>query len=280
MARSPWGVSRSRPIAGVLPVTGLIRGGRMSTGADVGFKMEVDGRSGDLALALQGELQSSIDARLREIEQAYWRAMNRVVEAGKGRLRADIAAGGFHKAQALSKTWRGTTYPRSKNSLNVAGWIHTRAGLIIDAFETATVIRVTGNQQFLAIPQGPAKAIVRRLQQQKKKGLIGRDAWGRFEKDDSYVDQVASALGVHLVPIIAADRQSGVLVAGDGRTLTPTGLDAKNQRRPATVLFALSKVATLRKRIRGRALLQEILSNFPGDFAQAVAGELASEGEA
>ena len=40
------------------------------------------------------------------------------------------------------------------------------------------------------------------------------------------------------------------------------------QHLPAMVLFALSKIATLRKRIRGRALLQEILSNFPGDFAQ------------
>lgn len=249
----------------------------MNNGDAAGLKLTVDGSSGDLGLALQGRLQSSIDARLRDVEAAYWRAMNRVVEAGKGRLRADVVAGGFHRAAALAKTWRGNTYPSTKNSLEVAGWIYTRASLIIDAFSMATVIKVRGNAQFLAIPQGPAKAIVRRLQQQKKKGIIGRNAWGRFEKDDSYVDQVASALGVDLVPIIAPDRQSGVLIAADRKTLTPTGREARNQARAATVLFSFSKTATLKKRIKGRALLEEIRSHFPADFAQAVAGELATE---
>lgn len=264
MALTPWGSQRNfRRSVGSAGSSSLV--------------LSIDGSSGDLGLALQGRLQSSIDERLREIEAAYWRAMNRVVEAGKGRLRADIVAGGFHNAVALSKTWRGNTYPSAKNSLEVAGWIYTRASLIIDAFSMSTVIKVSGNAQFLAIPQGPAKAIVRRLQQQKKKGLIGRNAWGKFEKDDSYVDQVASALGVDLIPIIAPDRQSGVLIAADGKTLTPTGRDARNQNRAATVLFTLSKTATLKKRIKGRALLDEIRSHFPSDFAQALAGELATE---
>lgn len=279
MSRSSWGASSSRPIPAPSynfnPFFGHhLRGGRMNTGGDVGFKLKVDGREGDLALALQGRLQEEIDARLNRLYAVYWAAMNRVVEAGKGRLRADIIAGGFHRAQALSKTWRGNTYPSSRNSLEVAGWLYTRAGLIIEAFETATVITVTGNAQFLAIPQGPAKAIVRRLQQQKKKGLIGRDAWGRFTKDDSYVDQVASALGVDLQPIIAPDRQSGVLIAADDRTLTRTGRDAKNQNRRATVLFVLAKSATLKKRLQGRALLEQILKAFPGDFVAGLAAEL------
>ncbi len=277
MSRSSWGVASTRSISGVDRTTGLLRGGRMNTGGEIGFKLNIDGERGDLALALQGRLQETIDARLRQLHVAYWAAMNRVVEAGKNRLRADIVAGGFHKAQALSKTWRGSTYPSSKNSLEVAGWIYTRAGLIIDAFETATVITVSGNAQFLAIPQGPAKAIVRRLQQQKKKGLIGRNAWGRFTKDDSYVEQVASALNVDLIPVIAPDRQTGVLIAADNRTLTRTGRDAKNQDRRATVLFALSKTATLNKRIQGRALLDAIMKAFPMDFPRALAAELPPE---
>ncbi|HZV85409.1 MAG TPA: DUF6441 family protein [Brevundimonas sp.] len=239
------------------------------------MSLTVDGREGDVALALQGRLQETIDAELRDLYGAYWRAMNRVVEAGKGRLRDDIARGGFHNAAALSKTWRGNVYPSSKNSLEVAGWIYTRAGMIIDVFETATVIKVRGNAQFLAIPLGPAKAIVRRLQQQKRKGLIGRNAWGRFEKDDSYVEQVARTLGVDLQPVIAADRQTGVLIPASKLTLTPTGRQAKNQARAATPLFALAKVATLNKRIRGRALLAEIMNNFPSDFVHALTGEMA-----
>lgn len=237
--------------------------------------LSVDGVSkGDLGLAMQGRLQDSIDAQLDGLHGAYWRAMDRVVTAGVGRLRADIEAGGFHNGKALAKTWRGRTYPRDKNSLDVAGWIYTRALTLIEVFETATVITVSGNAQFLAIPLGPAKAIVRRLQQQKKKGLIGRNAFGRFTKDDSYVEQVASALGVNLRPVIAADRQSGVLVANDARTLTPTGRDAKNQSRAATPLFALTKTANLKKRIRGQALLEEIKANYSGDFIHALKGEL------
>ncbi|TAJ54054.1 MAG: hypothetical protein EPO54_01330 [Brevundimonas sp.] len=268
--RSAWGMASAD--------SGASRPSRIAMQSQGGaaLKFTVEGASeSDLALALQGKLQASIDAQLKALEAAYWRAMSRVVEAGKGRLRADVIAGGFHNARSLANTWRGNAYPRDKNSLDVAGWIYTRAGMLISVFEEATVIKVAGNAQFLAIPLGPAKAIVRRLQQQKKKGLIGRNAWGRFEKDDSYVEQVARAMGVDLVPIIAPDRQTGVLVPADKRTLTPTGRAAKNQAKAATPLFALAKTATLRKRIRGQALLDEILKNFPSDFVHALMGELA-----
>lgn len=251
-------------------------GRQLGTTGDRGLVMTVEGApTSDLALALQGKLQDSIDAQLRDLHGAYWRAMDRVVEAGKGRLRQDIIGGGFHRAQALANTWRGNVYPKEKNSLDVAGWLYNRARLLIEVFDTGTVIKVRGNAQFLAIPVGPSKAIVRRLQQQKRKGLIGRDSWGRFEKDDSYVEQVARALGVDLVPIIAADRQSGVLVAADNRTLTATGRNAKNQSAAPTPLFALAKTATLGRRIKGRALLDEILNGFPGDFVHALAGEMS-----
>lgn len=268
--RSAWGMASAD--------SGESRPSRIAMQSQGGaaLKFTVEGASeSDFALALQGKLQTSIDAQLKALEAAYWRAMSRVVEAGKGRLRADVIAGGFHNARSLANTWRGNAYPRDKNSLDVAGWIYTRAGMLISVFEEATVIKVAGNAQFLAIPLGPAKAIVRRLQQQKKKGLIGRNAWGRFEKDDSYVEQVARAMGVDLVPIIAPDRQTGVLVPADKRTLTPTGRAAKNQAKAATPLFALAKTATLRKRIRGQALLDEILKNFPSDFVHALMGELA-----
>lgn len=270
--RSAWGLATAD--------SGASRPSRIAAYSQGGaaLKLTVEGAAeGDLALALQGRLQATIDDQLKALYGAYWRAMNRVVEAGKGRLRADIIQGGFHNARSLANTWRGNAYPRDKNSLDVAGWIYTRAGLLISVFEDSTVIKVAGNAQFLAIPLGPAKAIVRRLQKQKKKGLIGRDAWGRFMKDDSYVEQVASALGVDLVPLIAPDRQTGVLVAADKRSVTPTGRDAKNQSRKATPLFALAKTATLRRRIKGQALLDEILANFPSDFVHALMGELSVE---
>lgn len=247
----------------------------LGPGGESGLQLSIEGvNDGDLGLALQGRLQSTIDRQMDALHIAYWSAMNRVVEAGKGRLRADIIDGGFHNARMLASTWQGRTYPRDRNSLDVAGWLYTRAKKLIEVFETATTIKVAGNAQFLAIPLGPAKAIVRRLQQQKKKGLIGRDSFGRFTRDDSYVEQVARALGVDLVPIIAPDRLTGVLVAANNLTLTPTGRAAKGQQKAATPLFALAKTATLKKRIKGKALLDEILSNFPNDFVHALAGEM------
>lgn len=263
-ARTPWGGAA---------------GGRVQIGGQPGLSLSIQGSDqSDVALAFQGRLQETIDDQLRSLEQVYWRAMDRVVEAGKGRLRADVEAGGFHRGAALAKTWRGNVYPKGRDSLDVAGWLHTKAAVIIEAFDTGAVIRVRGNQQFLAVPTGPAKAIVRRLQMEKRRGLRGRNAWGRFEKDDSYVEQVAQALGVDLIPVIAPDRQTGVLVAANRLTLTPGGKASKHQNRDATVLFALTKVATLRRRIKGRALLDEILRNFPDDFARALLDELATAG--
>ena len=277
MARGPWGAASSGGLGDRISSAGRRLDGRLGSVGDRGLRIEIDGAQGDFALAMQGKLQASIDAQMRALEDAYWRAMNQVVETGKGRLRADIVAGGFHKGQALSKTWRGSTYPRSKDSLEVAGWLTTKIGLLIDVFDTGTVIRVAGNQQFLAIPLGPAKAIVRRLHRQRMRGLTGRNAWGRFEKAGGYTEQVAQMLGVDLQPIIAPDRQSGVLVAANELTLTSTGKAAKNQARAATPLFALVKIATLKKRIQGRALLQEIERGFPADFARALAGALPPE---
>lgn len=278
MARSPWGGWSSRGLGDQVRSDGSRVGGRLSTSGDAGIKIEVEGRPGDFALALQGELQASIDRDLRALELAYWRAMDHVVQAGKGRLRADVVAGGFHQGLALSKTWRGQTYPRAKNSLDVAGFFHTKAGVLIDAFEMGVTIRVGSGAKFLAVPTAPAKAIIRRLRKAKmrgpREGGTGRDAFGRYTKDDSYVEQVAAALNVDLVPILARDGSGGVLVAANDVTLTRTGREARNQARRATPLFVLTKTATLRRRIKGRAILGEIQRNFPGDFAQALAGEL------
>lgn len=278
MARGPWGGWTSRGLGDQVRSDGSRVGGRLSTSGDAGIKIEVEGRPGDFALAMQGELQASIDRDLRALELAYWRAMDRVVQSGKGRLRADVVAGGFHQGAALSKTWRGQTYPRAKNSLDVAGFFFTKAGVIIDAFEMGVTIRVGSGAKFLAVPTAPAKAIIRRLRKAKmrgpREGGTGRDAFGRYTKDDSYVEQVASALNVDLVPILSRDGSGGVLVAANDVTLTRTGREAKNQARRATPLFVLTKTATLRRRIKGRAILEEIQRNFPGDFAQALAGEL------
>ncbi|WP_332657358.1 DUF6441 family protein [Brevundimonas sp.] len=278
---SPFSGWRTTQMGDQIRSDGSTVGGRLSRSGEAGLKIELEGNSGDFALALQGRLQDKIEADLLALERAYHGAMTRVVEAGKGRLRADIVAGGFHQAIALSKTWRATVYPKSKNSLEVAGWFYTKAGLIIDAFENGVTIKVSNGSKFLAVPLAPAKAIIRRLRRGKMTGSRdsgpGRDNWGRFTKDDSYIAQVGAALGSDLIPIIAKDGQTGVLVAANDVTLTRTGREAKNQNRAPTPIFALTKTATLRRRIKGRQILDEIAKNFPSDFVHALAGELSPE---
>lgn len=239
----------------------------------VGFNLTVDGGEGDLALAFQGKLRESIEADLKRLEVAYWTAMDRVVQAGKGRLRADIVAGGFHKAQALSKTWRGNTYPKSKNSLEVAGWLSTKFEQLIDVFQNGAVIQASDGK-YLAIPLGPAKAILRRLNQARNRS---RNAWGKFVREDNPVERVAAALGVDLVPRIDRDTGRGVLIADTGLRLTPTGRSAKRQEGGGTPIFALSRQATLQPRIKGMALVNEIERAFPSDFIKALAAELPPE---
>lgn len=279
MARGSWGTYRARPIMDRGRLDGSIVGGRLSGGFDqAGLRIEVEGsRESDLGLAFRGELEAAIAADLRRLEQAYHRAATRVMEAGKGRLRADIVAGGFHKAVSLSKTWQGKVFPSRPESLDVAVWFKTKASLIIDVFESGTVIRASDGH-YLAIPLPPAKAIIRRLRRAKmrgpREGGAGRDQWGRYTKDESYVEQVASALGVDLRPIIDRQTRTGVLVADNGLRLTRSGRESKRQEGRATAIFALAPLATLRPRIKGRKILAEIERSFGPDFVHALQGEL------
>lgn len=277
MTRSSWGGWRSRPIWD--RSLGRAVGGRLSEGGgQAGLRIEVEGgQPGDLALALQGRLKATLDAQMRQLEAAYHRAATRVMEAGKGRLRADIAAGGFHRGEALARTWQGKVLPGHPQSLDVAVWLKTKASLLIDVFEHGAVIQASDGR-YLAIPLPPAKAIIRRLHRAKQKGPraggLGRDDFGRWVKDDSYVEQVAAALNADLRPIINRQTRRGVLVADTGLRLTRLGREAKVQRGPATPLFALAPMATLRPRIKGRRLLAEIQRNFGDDFVHALMGEL------
>jgi len=245
-----------------------------------GVRIKVDGRTeSDLGLALQGRLDEVLKEGKREIGLAFVRAAKTVAAKGKAKLRADIAGGGFTNGVRLSKTWRGNAYPNQTNAaaLDPAVQFKTKARVIIDAFESGATIRVK-SAQYLAIPIGPAKAIVRRYNKvvrfSRRDSGMGRDFAGRYsDLGPSAVDRVKAALNVDLVAIVSPDGKAGVLVAA-GRKLTPTGRDAKRQDGKSTPLFALVKQATLKKRIRGRAVLNEIAASFEGDFARALMAEL------
>jgi hypothetical protein len=88
--------------------------------------------------------------------------------------------------------------------------------------------------------------------------------------------RVAQALGVERLEA-RIDRATGrgVLVAA-GRAVTRTGRRSTARRQPDdTVLFVLEKSATLRQRIRGRALLTDLQRRAEADFGSALAAHVA-----
>jgi hypothetical protein len=240
-----------------------------------GFRVTwtVNGREvGDIGAALQGKLMAALDTAQRTLKQASKRAMDKgVTQPGKRKLRATIEATGFYKASALAKTWRGYTYDDRPDEL-AAAFFKTRAAVIVEAFEDGATITAK-NTTYLAIPQGPAKAIVHNLNRAANRSREG----GKFAKEDDPTARVAAALGTTLVPIINPATGNGVLVAASGARYTPTGRFAKRQQGQATVLFALVKQATLKRRPMGREVLKQISGSFVGDFYAALAEELPGE---
>lgn len=249
------------------------------------LRIKVDGREeSDLGLALQGRLEEVVNDGRREIGKAFVRAAHKVAAQGKAKLRADIAGGGFTNGAKLSKTWRGKGFPAAGvSALDPAVQFETKARTIIDAFQAGATIRVN-RAKYLAIPLGPAKAIVRKMNRQagRENGIFndlrftgfGRDDNGQYTEQGNPVARVSRWLAVKLVPVLSPDGRHGVLIGESNVTLTPTGRLAKRQHGRGTPLFALVKQATLKKRIRGRAVLNEIAASFEGDFARALMAEL------
>lgn len=285
MARTPFGftVRRGSALTGSVASTrGSWGGGGRLAGSGMTLDIRVDGAppGADFAAALRGRLQEEIDERAERIGLAYVEAMKRFVQRGVGKLRADVVSGGFYRAARLAKTWRGTTYPKGGDSLSPAGWFANKARVIIDTFTDGVTIRAH-NAQFLAVPLGPAKAIIRRLntsiQRSGRDSGNGRNAFGKFIKLEDPVARVEQALGVQLIPVIDPKTNTGVLIAEDSRRLTKSGQQSKSKNGPGTPLFALTRDATLKPRIKGRRVLEEIAESFGVEFPRELAALLAPE---
>lgn len=197
---------------------------------------------------------SGLDELVREttddIQGALKGAMEDVV-LGKNlpALRADIAQGGFHNASKLAGTWRGRVYSDGN------GFVWNRAGDIIETFSLGLTIRAPGGR-YLAIPFGRAVAIVRSLNRAENRS---RDGGGKFVDEAAKVNRVAGALGVHRLVFERAKGGNAVLVAPN-----------RVRNEPGEVLFLLLKSVTLRQRIKGLALLQQLQESFADDFQAAL----------
>ncbi|MGI4879909.1 MAG: DUF6441 family protein, partial [Janthinobacterium lividum] len=68
----------------------------------------------------------------------------------KEELRGQVTAAGM--GNRLANTWRGNTYPQSRDSLDPATYVYSNAPAIIDAFSRGVTIRPAGGKQFLWLP--------------------------------------------------------------------------------------------------------------------------------
>lgn len=246
-----------------------------SSASGIELRIEQQGAPGsNLAAALAGTLERDTQASIRRMADLHEAAMKVVGDRFKGELRADIRSGGFHQANRLANTWRVKTYRDGADDMEPALFIWTRAGLIVDAFTQGATIRAR-NATFLAIPQGPAKAIVRRMNRAANRS---RDDFGRFAGEANPVARVEAALGVELVAVFDRSRRAGVLITADSRRLTATGRASRSTRSGGgTVLFVLVRQATLKRRIQGRRLLDSFARRFEGEFGRALQALLSPE---
>lgn len=247
-----------------------------------GHRLTVDGAlSTDIALATAQRVQDLSEDGIRVMARSHSIAMVRVVDKYKKRLQADIAGSGIRNAARFAKTWRAKKLP-AKDSMEPAGWFWNKAREIITTLAYGAEIEVK-NCKYLAIPVGPAKAILERFLRQVARGSrdsgLGRDREGRYSELGGSVATVCRALGVRQLEFRRDDGPDGrgfVLVA-PGRSLTKTGRDRRRGGQD-TVLFVLRRHATVRGgRIRGTALIEELKKSFEGDFIAELVNALPPE---
>lgn len=89
------------------------------------------------------------DGAVARLSAATTGAMNQAVQGLTEELKAQIYGAGL--GLRVSNTWRGTTYPKSRNSLDPAGYVWSKAPNIVSFFSSDNVVRAA-NGTFLAIP--------------------------------------------------------------------------------------------------------------------------------
>lgn len=168
----------------------------------------------------------------KALERAVTAGMRQASDGLKASLRDDVVSAGL--GERIGRTWRGTTYPQSGESLEAAAFVWSKAPKLIDAFDRGVTIR-SPRGFFLAIPSPAA-------------GAFGRTAAGRRARITP--GGWERRTGLRLRFVYRRGRPS-LLVAENVR-LTGKGVAAPNRRRTgqaSAVIFVLVPQVTLRKRL-------------------------------
>lgn len=107
-----------------------------------------------LKAALEGKLDELLEKEYQNASKAVTIGIKTATNGLKMSLRSQVKASKL--GTRLANTWRGEVYPKSKNSISVAGVVYTKAEKILTGFEFASVIR-SSNGFWLAIPTPAVK---------------------------------------------------------------------------------------------------------------------------
>lgn len=102
-----------------------------------------------LQAALSGDLDQMLADEVRIAEQAVTHSIREATDGLKTELRAQITGAGM--GQRLANTWRGEVYPKGQMSIKAAGFVHSRAPVIVGAHDQGASIR-SSDGFWLAIP--------------------------------------------------------------------------------------------------------------------------------
>lgn len=254
----------------------------VNTSGWLGYRLTVDGAlSTDIALGAAERSRDLSEQGMREMARSHSVAMVRVVDRYKKRLQGDVAQSGIRNASRMAKTWRGRKLP-AKDTMEPAGWFWNKAGVIIQVLTDGAEITVR-NRKYLAVPVGPAKAILTKFLRQvalaSRGSGLGRDTDGRFQELGGAVAIVCRSLGVEKLEMRrdVGEGGAGYVLVAPGRSLTRTGRD-RRRGGGDTVLFILRRRVRVRGgRMRGVNLFTEFRRTFEGDFIAELIAALPPE---
>lgn len=102
-----------------------------------------------LKAAVTGDLHKFMEQQKAAAEAAITAGIAEITQRIKEDLRAQVSNAGL--GAKLAKSWQAKVYPKSRKSIEAAGWVFSKAPKIIRAFEEGTLIK-SKDGFFLAIP--------------------------------------------------------------------------------------------------------------------------------
>jgi len=203
------------------------------------FRVNMTGLNEGLAGA-EADIAASVSAAVREATQLLQdEARRQVEEAGLG--------------TRLARTWRRQVFPTTRDSVDAAGWIYTKAPKLIDVFDRGATIVPLGGRRYLAIP-------TENVPLKRRRRMTPLEVEAAFNQD-LIIRQNAKGTVLGFVNVLQSRNLRGFRRATARRLAQGRGLKL-------VLMFVFVRQAVLRKRLNLAALEAPALARWPGLLAK------------